>query len=79
MRIIAPHIIIDPAIRFGKPVIKGTRITVDEALGALAGGMDFAEIEKEYGVTREGMRAAVNYAATFLKGVDVVPAAMAAV
>ncbi len=31
------RIIIDEKIRFGKPIIEGTRITVDEVLGALAG------------------------------------------
>lgn len=40
------EIIIDEKVRFGKPVIKGTRITVDEVLGALAGGMTYEEINK---------------------------------
>lgn len=61
-------IIIDPKIRNGKPVIKGTRITVEEVLGALVGGMDFEEIKKEYGLTQEHIRAAIAYAFAFLKG-----------
>ena len=40
-------IIIDEQVRHGKPVIAGTRITVDEVLGALIGGMAYEEIEKE--------------------------------
>ena len=56
------EIIIDEKIRFGKPVIKGTRITVDEVLGALAGGMTYEEIEKEYGLNKEGIIAALQYA-----------------
>jgi hypothetical protein len=32
------RIAIDPAIRFGKPCVRGTRITVGEVLGFLAGG-----------------------------------------
>jgi len=55
-------VIIDGEIRCGKPIIKGTRITVDEVLGALAGGMTFEEIEKEYGANKEGILAALKYA-----------------
>jgi len=54
------EIIIDEKIRFGKPIIKGTRITVDEVLGALAGGMTNEEMEKEYGVTEERISAAIK-------------------
>lgn len=61
-------IAIDPKIRFGKPTIKGTRITVEEVLGALAGGMDFAEIQHEYGLTKRQILAAVRYVAGWLKG-----------
>ncbi len=56
------EIVIDEKIRFGKPIIKGTRITVDEVLGALAGGMTIKEIEKEYGVKEDGVLAALRYA-----------------
>ncbi|MFQ6049929.1 MAG: DUF433 domain-containing protein [Candidatus Paceibacterales bacterium] len=71
MKKIAPKIVIDPKIRFGKPVIKGTRITVEEILGFLAGGMDYGEIEKEYGIKKEETLAAINYAASFLKGEEI--------
>ena len=57
------EIIVDKKTRFGKPVIKGTRITVDEVLGGLAAGMTFEEIEKEYGVKKKGILAALKYAA----------------
>ncbi|MBI2631562.1 DUF433 domain-containing protein [Candidatus Pacearchaeota archaeon] len=53
------EVIVDEKIRFGKPIINGTRITVDEVLGALAGGMTFEEIEIEYGVNKEGILAAL--------------------
>ena len=55
-------IVVDEKVRFGKPVIKGTRVRVDEVLGALASGMTHQEIEKEYGVTKEGVKAALRYA-----------------
>lgn len=38
---IAPRITIDEKIRFGKPVIKGTRVPVDLILGKLGGGMTY--------------------------------------
>ena len=47
------RIIVNRRIRFGKPIIEGTRITVDEVLGALAGGMTYEEIEEEYSLTKE--------------------------
>jgi len=71
MKEIAPRIIIDPKIRFGKPVIKGTRITVEEALGFLTGGMTYEAIEKEYGLKKEDILAAIRYATSFLKGEEI--------
>ena len=56
------EIVVDEKVRFGKPIIKGTRVTVDEVLGALAGGMTYEEIEKEYGVDKDGILAALKYA-----------------
>lgn len=48
------HIEINPEIRFGKPVIKGTRISVGDVLGWLSAGMtvkgilvDFPQLTKE--------------------------------
>jgi uncharacterized protein (DUF433 family) len=42
------RISIDPAIRFGKPCIRGTRITVADVLGWLAAGMTIDEIVADY-------------------------------
>lgn len=61
-------IIINPKIRFGKPIIKGTRITVEEVLGALASGMDFKEIYKEYGLTKNQILVALKYLTGWIKG-----------
>ena len=52
------QIVIDPNICHGKPVIRGTRMPVSLVVGSLAGGMDFAEVEREYGLTRAHIRAA---------------------
>ncbi len=64
MQEIAPRITIDEAVKFGKPVIKGTRIPVDMVLGKLGGGMSFEEMEREYGLAREDILAAISYAAS---------------
>ena len=67
------QIVIDEKTRFGKPVIKGTRITVDEVLGALAGGMTYEEIEKEYGVKKDDILAALHYATEIIAEERVAP------
>jgi len=57
------RIVIDPKTRHGKPVIKGTRVSVDVILGSLAGGMEIMEIAVEYDLEREDVLAALGYAA----------------
>ncbi len=63
---IAPRISVDEKIRFGKPVITGTRIPIDLIIGKLAGGMTYKEIMDEYEITREDILAVLNYAAKAL-------------
>ena len=63
MEMYEDRIVIDPEIRHGKPVIKGIRVPVDIILGSLAGGMSVEEVAKEYGITREDVLAAIEYAA----------------
>lgn len=60
---ITKGIVIDKTLRFGKPVIKGTRIPVDLILGKLAGGMTFDKVMKEYDITKRDILNAINYAA----------------
>lgn len=58
------RIIIDPAIRSGKPCIKGTRITVYDILEYLAGGMTEDDILRDFpSLSREDVRAALEFAA----------------
>jgi uncharacterized protein (DUF433 family) len=57
------RIVIDPEIRHGKPVIRGTRVPVELILGSLAGGMEPDEVAREYGVVKEDVQAAIEYAA----------------
>ncbi|MBO1223349.1 MAG: DUF433 domain-containing protein [Candidatus Scalindua sediminis] len=67
----APRIVVDEKIRFGKPVIKGTRVPVDLILGKLAGGMTYEEVMKEYGIAREDILAVLNYAAKTVSGEEI--------
>src|SRR5881396_2949397 len=58
------RIAVDPAIRFGKPCIRGTRISVGDVLGYLAGGMSEDQILSDFPqLTREDVRACLAYAA----------------
>lgn len=64
---IAPHIIVDPQIRFGKPVIKGTPVPIHVLVAKVAGGMLQEQVADEYGVTLEDVKAALAYAAKVLE------------
>jgi uncharacterized protein (DUF433 family) len=55
------RVVIDPCICHGKPVIRGTRMPVSLVVGSLAGGMSFKELEREYSLTREDIRAALKF------------------
>jgi uncharacterized protein (DUF433 family) len=58
------RIILDPQIRFGKPTVRGTRITVGDVLSYLASGMSEDEILADFpSLTREDIRACLAYAA----------------
>jgi uncharacterized protein (DUF433 family) len=58
----APNrIVIDPAICHGKPVIQGTRVPVTVVVGSLAGGMTFEDVQREYDVTADDIRAALRF------------------
>ncbi len=54
---------VDEQTRFGKPILKGTRITVDEVLGLLASGMSKEEVAAEFEIEIEDVHAALAYGA----------------
>jgi uncharacterized protein (DUF433 family) len=58
-------------VRFGKPVIKGTRVPVDLVFGKLAAAMTYEEIMAEYTLTKEDILAVLDYAAKHLAGEEV--------
>ena len=58
------RIVVDPAIRSGKPCVKGTRISVYDILEYLAGGMSEDDVLRDFqGLAREDVRAALEFAA----------------
>lgn len=58
------YISIDPNIRFGRPCIKGTRISVSDVLGWLASGMSMEEILADFPeLTLDQLKACLAFAA----------------
>ncbi len=58
------RITVDQSVRFGKPLVRGTRITVGDVLSYLAAGMTEEQIVSEFSqLTREDILACLAYAA----------------
>ena len=58
------YITINPEIRFGKPCVMGTRISVYDVLSWLASGMSFEDIVEDYPeLSIEKIRACLSFAA----------------
>ena len=65
-------IISDPDILNGKPIVKGTRISVGLILQCLASGMSKEDILRGYPtLTREGLESALDFAARQFEGEEV--------
>ena len=60
------RIVLDPKICHGKPIIRDTRVPVARVIGYLAGGMSFEDVERDYDLSQEDIRAALQYAAELL-------------
>jgi uncharacterized protein (DUF433 family) len=56
------RIVIEAKICHGKPVIRGTRMPVALVVGSLAGGMSFEEVQREYDLSIDDIRAALKFA-----------------
>lgn len=68
------RIIVDPKIMVGKPILKGTRITVAHIIDLLAQGWTSEEILKNYPqLKKQDLDAALKYAAETLKQEKVYP------
>ncbi len=64
-------IVINEKIRHGKPIIEGTRITVDEVMAMLETGMTYEEIEREYGLKKKQVLSAIKYTTSFVSGQEI--------
>ena len=71
-----PRIVLDPAILVGKPVIAGTRLSVEFVIGLLADGWSEIEILDNYpGVSHVDVIACLAYARDALASEKVFPSA----
>lgn len=68
---IFPHITVTQGVRFGKPVIAGTRTPVAVVIGKIAGGMTVEEVMREYNLKKEQVYAALKYAAEIVANEDI--------
>ncbi|MBU1290840.1 DUF433 domain-containing protein [bacterium] len=68
------RIALNPKIMVGKPVIRGTRLTVQYILNLLAHGATVDEILQEYkGLTKEDILACLLYASETLEDTTFMP------
>lgn len=67
------RIVVNPNVRFGKPCVAGTRITVQDVLELLNEGLSFEEIIRDYYpvLTVEDIRACVRYAIALVASEDI--------
>jgi uncharacterized protein (DUF433 family) len=71
-----PRIVSDPRVMMGKPVIEGTRITVELILEKLSAGESIEQIlEVHPRLTREAIQAALGFAAEALHADVIYPVA----
>jgi len=68
------RIAVDPEVMLGKPVIRGTRLTVEYVMDRLAHDSTFDDLMSEYaGVTREDLLACLLFAGRTLSETDYFP------
>jgi uncharacterized protein (DUF433 family) len=66
------HIEINPKIMMGKPVIKGTRITVEQILESLSERNSIDEVlEAHPHLTKDQVHAALSFAAESIRGDEI--------
>ena len=68
------RVVVDAAVLVGKPVVKGTRLSVEFIIGLLAQGWSEADILRNYpGLTREDIQACLDYAREVLQTEHIYP------
>lgn len=71
---LADRIVVNPQVMAGKPVVRGTRIPVELVLHKLAQNPDVEELLLDYPrLTRDDIRACLEYAYAVVHGEDVFP------
>ena len=76
-KILLERITVNPKVMVGKPVIKGTRLTVEFILNLLAHGATAAEIIGEYkGLIQEDIQACILFATKSLENTTFMPLAV---
>jgi len=74
---ISAYIEVNPRVMMGKPVIKGTRLTVELILESLSAGETQENLLTSYPrLTKEAISAALAFAAGALKGEKTYPVAI---
>ncbi|WP_159726635.1 DUF433 domain-containing protein [Methylosinus sp. Ce-a6] len=70
------RIILDPAVLAGKPVVRGTRLSVEFIIGLMADGWSEADILRNYpALEREDIAACLAYARDALRSEKIFPSA----
>ena len=70
------RIVLDQEVLAGKPVIRGTRLSVEFIIGLMAEGWSEAEILRNYpGVSHEDVAACLAYARDVLRSEKIYPTA----
>lgn len=76
-QLLLERITLNPKIMVGKPVIRGTRLTVEFILSLLAHGATVSEILEEYiGLTPEDIQACLLFAGKSLSRTEFMPLVM---
>ena len=76
MTAVDPRIVLDPAVLAGKPVVRGTRLSVEFIIGLMADGWSEADLFANYsGLTHDDIAACLAYARDVLNSERVFPAA----
>jgi uncharacterized protein (DUF433 family) len=70
------RLVLDPAVLVGKPVIRGTRLSVDFIIGLMADGWSEVDILHNYpGLSHDDLAACLAYARDVLRSEKIYPSA----